>query len=294
MQLKHLRSFVAVAQSLHFGQAARSIGLGQPALSKHLAQLERDVGAELLTRDRRGVALTGAGEVLLEGARVALSRLDAAREQLKTLGAAREKTLVVGQLDYTSHAFLPAAIRALKQRFPDAVVETRDMTPDDALWAVRDGKVDLGISVAPIDAPELVVRDIIRGRWSLVLPRSHALASRVPIELSKLAKEELVLFQRKVNPRMYDWLISRCEDAGFTPRVAHHVAQPQHGAALVKQGVGLLLVGDYVLPELPKGVVMRPLTGLPEFTVVAVWKAETRNAVLKAFLAGLPRLPKLR
>ena len=164
---------MAVAHSLHFRKAAATLGITQPALSQHIAQLERDVGTPLLLRDRRSVELTASGEVLLDGARAAMTRLEEAADQARAIGEARRRTLVVGQLDYTSHAFLPRAIFQVKERFPDALVDTRDMNPDEAIIAVREGRIDLGISLRPVDAPDLVLRDVLRGKWSLVMPKGH-------------------------------------------------------------------------------------------------------------------------
>lgn len=297
MQLKHLKSFMAVAQSLHFRGAALTLGVTQPALSQHVAQLERDVGARLFDRDRRRVELTAAGETLLTGARAALVRLEEAAAAARALGEARENTLVIGHVEYVSQAYMPQAMSALKAVFPRGVVETRDMSPDEALQAVRDGSIDLGFSLGfgpdglgdqtPDD--RLVVRKVRHGHFRLVMARKHPLASLASVPLSALAGQDLILFQRRINPAPYDWLISHCEKAGFTARVAHHVSQPQHGPAMAAQGVGVFIVGSYVLGVLPRNTVSRPLTGFPtDITILAAWRPGTRAPLLKAFLSGLP------
>lgn len=288
MLFKQLESFVVVAETLHFRRAAARLGITQPALSQHIAALEKSVGVELLSRSRRHVALTEAGALLLEGAKASLDRLERAVQQARALGAQREQTLVVGQLDYTSHAYLPRSIGLVKERYPDAVVETRDMTPDQAIAAVREGDIDLGFAVRPVDAPDLVVRDVVHGKWVVVVPKSDPLAASTAVQLGALAGRDLIVFARRINPKAYDALLQRCEREGFAARVRHHVATPHHGPQLVLRGVGVFIVGDYVLADLPKGLVVRPLLGFQELTVVAVWRPGARTPLLRTFLEGLP------
>ncbi|MCI0571120.1 MAG: LysR family transcriptional regulator [Myxococcaceae bacterium] len=297
MQLKHLRSFVAVAESGHFRRAASSLGVTQPAISHHIAALEEEVGTRLLQRDRRNVELTAAGAVLLEGAKAAMERLDEAEAAARALGEARARTLVVGQLDYVSHVFLPPAVRALKAPHPDVTVETLDRAPEQTLAAVRDGTVDLGFVCGSslARAQDLVKRTVARGHWCLILPRSHALARLDEVPLERLASEPVILFHRRVNPDLSAWVHQQCERAGFTLKVAHQVAQSQHGPALVAQGVGVFMVGSYHFNELPENLVSRPLVGMPTgLSVVATWRPGRRSPLLKAFLEGLPRLDEPR
>src|SRR5688572_3557106 len=118
MQLKQLRSFLAVAETNSFRRAARQVGVTQPALSQHVAALEAELGVRLFERDRRRVAITPAGTALREGAAAGLAILDRAAELARRFGTASEKTVRVGALDYISHAFLPAAIMAVKRAMP--------------------------------------------------------------------------------------------------------------------------------------------------------------------------------
>ncbi len=301
MQLKHLKSFVAVADTLHFRRAAAALGVTQPALSAHIMKLERDVGARLLERGRRHVELTAAGQALLEGSRAPLVGLEGAAQAARELGEARRNTVVVGQVEYLSPAYMPAALKALKASFPRAVVETRELVPREALQALRAGSVDVAVTVSlgAGDArgrervEDLVVRKVRRGQIRVVLSRHHALARLNEVPLSALAEEELILFQRRINPPTYDWLIARCHEAGFTPRVTHHVSQPHHGPALAAQGVGVFLISSYLLDKLPRNAVSRPLAGFPAtITLSAVWRPGACGPLLKAFLSGLPSVSR--
>lgn len=288
-ELKHVMSFLAVADATSFRAAARLAGVTQPALSQHVRQLEQALGVRLFDRDRRGVILTAAGEALRLGATTGLKQLTDAVDAARRMGGVREKTLIVGQLDYISHAFLPGAINAVKRKLPDVLVELVNMTPKAAVEAAKDGRVDIAFGIGPIDAPELVQREVIRGRWVVWMPESHPLASRDEVPVSMLSAEPLILFRRDINPEVYDGLLVTFRKAGLNARVVHHTAQPQHGQPLVLQGVGLFIVGSYVLTGQTPGVVARPLSGFDtELRIVGAWRAGKRTPALRAFLEGLP------
>ncbi len=293
MQLKHLQSFIAVAEALHFRRAASVVGLTQPALSQHIARLELDVGAQLLIRDRRRVQLTPAGEALLCGAQAAMARLDEAALQARSLSDARKNTLVIGQVDYISHAYFPRGLKALKAAYPQAVVDARGMVPTDSIAAVRDGSIDVAFIAALEDTDpsdslgDLVLREVIRGHWQVIVSTAHPLARLHEVPLSALTAHELILFQRRINPAGYDWFMQHCEKTGFTARVGQHVSQPQNGSAMAAQNVGAFVVRSYVSTELPPKTVAKRLVGLPSMLrVMAAWLPGTRNQLRSAFLSG--------
>jgi DNA-binding transcriptional LysR family regulator len=290
MQLKHLKSFLAVAATLNFRQAARQVGVTQPAVSQHIAQLERELGVKLFDRTRHWVSLTTAGEALRGGATEGLATIDRSIDLARKMGGLREKTVIVGQLDYISHAFLPQAITAVKKRMPEVLVELINLPPKEAVQAARDGRVDVGFGLGTIDEPDLVHREVVRGRWVVWMPEAHPLTRLEAVPMAELARHPIIIFQRSINPLAYDALMARFAKAGAPLTVAHHVSQPQHGLPLVLQGVGVYLVGSYVFTERARGVVSRPITGFDtELKISAVWRAGHRTPALKTFLDGLPR-----
>jgi DNA-binding transcriptional LysR family regulator len=290
MQLKHLKTFLAVAATLNFRQAARQVGVTQPAVSQHVAQLERELGVRLFDRTRHWVALTTAGEALRTGATEGLAAIDRATDLARRMGGLREKTVIVGQLDYISHAFLPQAITAVKKRMPEVLVELINMPPREAVQAARDGRVDVGFGLGEIDEPDLVHREVVRGRWVVWVPEAHPLSKLDEVPMAALARHPVILFQRAINPFAYDALMATFSKAGAPLTVAHHISQPQHGLPLVLQGVGVYLVGSYVFTDRAKGVVARPISGFDtELVISAVWRAGHRSPALKTFLDGLPR-----
>lgn len=291
MEFKHLKSFHAVSELLHFRRAAQRVGVTQPALSQHILKLEAELGVRLLERDRRTVKLTPAGQTLRDETASVLTQLEAALVSTRRVGGLREKTLKVGQLQYISHAFLPPAIQSLKRARPEVLVELLEVTPSEAVAAVRDGWIDIGFGLTPMPrADDLVTREVVRGYWAVWVAKDHPFAALDEVPISKLAQEPLILFSRSINPGSWDELMRLLARTGHTPRIAQEVSQPQHGVPLVLQGMGCFLVGSYVIQDSPRGAVMKRISGFEnDLRVTAIWRPEGRTALLRPFLAGLPK-----
>ncbi len=293
MELKHLRSFHAVAELLHFGRAAERVGVTQPALSQHVMRLEAALGVRLFERDRRTVQLTPAGQTLRDETLGALAQLEEALASARRVGALRDNTLRVGQLQYISHVFLPPALQSLMQARPEVLVELVEMPPYEAVSSVRSGRVDIGFAAGPRlpRADDLVMREVMRGHWAVWVPQTHRFAALEEVPLDQLADEPLIVFERNVNQQLYDELLRLLSRAGRRPRIIHHVQQPQHGVPLVLQGLGCFLVGSYVIADAPRGAVMKRVAGFEAgLHITAVWRPGGRMSLLRPFLSGLPRV----
>ncbi|MCU0694918.1 MAG: LysR substrate-binding domain-containing protein [Myxococcaceae bacterium] len=285
MELRHLRTFVTLCETLHFRQAAARLGLTQPALSHHLAQLEEHLGVRLLDRSRRHVEVTEAGATFLVSAREALARLELGEQEARRVGRTVGNRLRFGYLEYVNLNFVARALRRLADEAPEVQVESVEMYPSQVLSALSQRTIDVGMTFHPVKALTLASRRVVSGRWVVVLPARHPLARRDEVPLSALADERLILFARKLNPPTYDWFMQQCRASGFVPTIAFHTTQAVLGPTLVAERVGVFLVGSYVLRELPRGVVQRPLSGFDtrlEFALA--WRADDRSPALRTFL----------
>jgi DNA-binding transcriptional LysR family regulator len=289
MELRHLRAFLALADQLHFGRAARRVGVTQPALSQQLAQLERELGVRLLERTPR-VALTEAGRVLAARGEPLLAQWHDAMEAARLAGQSERPRLRVGYLEYVSPPFLAAALRSLREALPGVVVEPRNLYSREVVAGLVEGTLDVGLAHLPVAHPTLATRPLLEGHWTVALPERHALARRAEVPLEALRDVPLVLFDRSVNPPLYDWLLEQFVHVGLEPRVVYATTQPQVGLDMVAEGVGLFVVASYVLRRLPAGVTTRPLAGFDTtLRIAAVWRADDTRPALRAFLAALPR-----
>src|SRR4051812_47302796 len=218
MELRHLRYFVAVAEELHFGRAAKRLRIAQPPLSRQIRDLEREVGTPLFERTPRGVDLTPAGSAFLPEARLTLSQAE--RAQRTALRAARGETgrLRVGFVGAATHSgVLPNVLSFFRMHLPSIGLSLFEMDGRQQAEALRDGRIDLGLLHSPpLDADRwLRVESVYTDPVILAVPDDHRLAGRARFTLSGLAEESFVLFTREVAPPIYDDIITRCRAEGF-------------------------------------------------------------------------------
>jgi DNA-binding transcriptional LysR family regulator len=188
LDLRKVRYFVAVADRLHFGRAAEELHIAQPALSRQIRALEKDLGTPLLTRDSHGVALTDAGRQLLADAGPLLASADAVRRRV-TAAARGSRRLAVGFR--TGIPVIPAA-RAFEARHPDVVVDVQRIEWDDQAAMLLDGRIDVGFVRLPIDETGLRVTPLYTEPLMVVLPAGHRLAGKEEVTEADLAGEPLV------------------------------------------------------------------------------------------------------
>jgi len=146
IELRHLRYFLAVAETLHFGRAATKLGIAQPPLSQQIRRLEEMLGAQLFERTTRGVKLTPAGSTLRERARSTMARLADDLEQSRRVARGEEGRLTVGFSGSVMFTELPMAIQAYRRAYPRVDVQLREMWTSDQLAALADGSIDVGLS----------------------------------------------------------------------------------------------------------------------------------------------------
>lgn len=245
--LRQLRYFVTVAEELSFTRAAQRLHISQPPLSQQIQALELDLGVKLLDRDRRNVALTEAGAVLLEQARQLLAKAEDMRSLVSETAAGFGGQL---RLAYTVsvsfHPTLPQSLLRFGELAPNVRVRLHEMYTENQFAALRAGEIDLGfvrdLPRHEADARALRLDVIDRERLLLALPSGHPLAGRSSLRLGEAAGEGFVIQPRELAPTLYDRLVQLAAQAGFHPRV-HQQAQQLNGViALVAAGMGLALV----------------------------------------------------
>jgi DNA-binding transcriptional LysR family regulator len=243
MELKTLKTFVAVAELRNFSAAARLLHTVQPAVSRQIAELEEELGTPLLWRSTREVRVTAAGEVLLEDARRLLALEIEARERVTRAARGQSGQLRIGYMSSATARFLPTLLQHFSQRNPEVHVELFEMTAQQQLEAFARHEIDLGLSrplpkPAPLGLESLL---LYQDRLMAVLPQAHPLARGKQLSLKALAREDFVLFERGQASGLFDRIISACGEAGFSPRVVRQPAQMQTLLSQVASGTGLAI-----------------------------------------------------
>lgn len=291
IETRHLRCFLAVAETLHFGQAAERLHLAQPAVSRTVGQLERELGTLLLERTTRSVSLTPAGEEYAERARSLLAQLDLAGEAARDVAAGRSGVLRVGVTGSATYGYLPALARVAAEAMPDVHlhVETELLTPQQE-QALLDDRLDLGVLRSPIGSPDLQHVLVRPERLVVALPEDHPLAAGAPdavVDVADLADEDFVTYADRSGSVVLRTVLAACEDAGFVPRRPHQVTATSTAVALVAAGRGVALLPESASALTLTGVTFRPTSTRQRLDLTLAWPAARRRPVVTRLLRAL-------
>ena len=272
MELRHLRYFVAVAETGSLSRAAAKLFVAQPPLSVQIRQLEQTLGAPLFTRHPKGVRLTAAGSALLPQARDLLDR--AARLADIASIAGHGETLTLGYVPSTSSTVLPELVRRLRARHPRLDLQLRELITSEQVDALVAGQIDAGVARSPARHPRLTVRAEAPDPFGLALAAGRADradgADAGPVDLRHYAGADFVAFTRHRGPAYFDRAIHLCSRAGFSPRIRYE-ASTVHGVLdLVGAGLGVALVPSSAALLATPHVSVRPLGRAPGAETLAL------------------------
>ncbi|MFE1322926.1 LysR family transcriptional regulator [Kitasatospora phosalacinea] len=271
METRELRYFVAVAEELHFGRAALRLGMAQPPLSRAIARLERRLGTVLLERDSHGVALTGAGRVLLREGRTALEAVAAAEARTRRAG---QPGLVLAAKAGAS-ADLLAGLLAAYEAGPDAVpVDVRLCQYGEQGRLLRRGEVDVALLHLPFDSTAgLDTEELHTEGQVALLPAAHPLATRRELRLADLA--DLPDLPAPRYPRA-----DGSHPDGPGPAIRDHAQLHQ----LIALGRTRAVLPESCRTQLRPDVTAVPVLDAPPVTTVLAWPPDSRSRPLAALL----------
>jgi DNA-binding transcriptional LysR family regulator len=219
VELRHLRYFVTVADTLHFGRAAEQLHIAQPPLSQQVRRLEAELGVQLLQRTSRRVDLTDAGRLFLVEARRTLAQADraarvAVRAQRGELGR-----LTIGYMASAELTVFPRVLPAFRKRYPDVDLVLQILAPREQFQRLRAGRLDVGFVRLPARDRRLAIVPVFREPLVAVLPEDHTLARQRTVSLRSLRDETFVLFPREHSPAYYDSLMEICRESNVEPKL---------------------------------------------------------------------------
>jgi DNA-binding transcriptional LysR family regulator len=245
MELRHLRYFLAVAETLNFGRAAARLGIAQPPLSVQIRDLEQEIGAPLFHRGPRGVTLTDAGAALLPRALAVLEASQQAFNAARDAAAGRGGRLVIGFIPSLAYSVLPRLLPAWRRAHPGVAVALREVAVTDKEEALLSGSIDVGIYRPPARHPEIAVFPFAQERMIAALPVSHRLARRRRLRPADLLGESLVLYPPSRGDAGLHGAIAVFLRTHSIPMQAAEIAGTIHTAlGLVLSGAGLTIVPE--------------------------------------------------
>ena len=285
LALHQLHAFAVLAEELHFGHAARRLGIAQPPLSQQIRRLEEKVGHPLFDRGPGRIALTAAGLELLPSARRALDEVSAGLDAARRAGNGEAGRIRIAFAASLALTVLPGMMRAYRNRYPAVDLEIREMTTAPQVAALHEHEIDVGLLREPRDEPGLLSEPILSEAFVAVLPVGHALAAHPAVPVAALADEPFVLLPRASGPGLHDRVLGLCEAAGFEPRVVQRAVEWQTVSALVEAGLGVSLAPASIRRIGLEGVAYRPIEPDTVRTVVAMCRRhDDRNPLITRFL----------
>lgn len=292
MELRHLQSFLVLAEELNFSRAARRLHIAQPSLSQQIRQLETEVETELFDRTVRPIRLTNAGQVLRTDAHVLISDMEATARQVRRAGQGQVGRLRIGFSYGGLYDVVLSLLTRVRQAWPDANMVIHQLPEREQLTALRNRRVDvvLGRLTEPL-TPDVVMHPLADERLIAILPTCHRLAGHETVTLCELRDEPFVMFPRRLEPVVFDNYIHACRSVGFTLQMEHEVSDAQTQALTIAAGLGVGLSGEHLALRFP-GLVYRPVE--PPFTVAEIavlWGENGLPQALEPFLRNLMSEP---
>ena len=278
LDLRKLRYFVAVAERLHFGQAATALHITQPALSRQIQQLEHDLDVELFARTSREVTLTPAGERLLRDGRRLLA---AAREtQERARNATAGPALTVG---FMLGVDVDPALRIFRERHPEVGIQLQRLRWWNQAEALLDGRADVGFLRLPVPQQALSLLPLYAEPLTVALAADHALAGRPSVSIADLADEPVLRYADAPPAWNAFWSMDPRPD-GSQPRHGPFVHDMEEIVQYVRAGNGVAFLPAAISAAFPRpDLAYVPLTGVPAGQIVLAWEAARESVLVGAF-----------
>ncbi len=284
IELRHLRYFLAVAETLHFSRAARRLGMAQPPLSQQIKRLEQLLGHALFERTTRGVKLTAAGQLLARRARSTIEKVDEDLAQVRRLGRGEEGTLTVGFSGSVMFTDLPAAIQSFRHRYPKVELRLRELVTSAQISALLNGQIDLAFLRDGDPTEGIRITTLLKEKYVAVLPEAHVLARRRTLSVKALEGEPFIMFARRMGPLAYDRTIACCERGGFHPNIVQDAPQWLTLVRLVSAGLGVSLAPACVARVTVPGVVYREVKAMCRTSIDLGVKAGAESVLARNFI----------
>lgn len=282
LDLKHFQVFVVLGDELHFGRAAEKLNMAQSQMSRAVRFIEDELGCVLLTRSTRNVRLTPAGENFLAQGRAVLELAQRATQTTRDVHEGIIGNVDVAYMDFAIGRSLPGVLRSFHQRFDRIKITLSHMWTEKQRTALLDQEVDLGFLIGPFENPEIRSIEVSRDRLMVVLPDTHVLANQVAVDLATLSDARFVFGHVKAWRPFRDVVEQACMEHGFLPQVVEEPFNSDAILGFVAAGLGVTLYPERPEAMLPRGVVVKPIAGVPRHVAtIAAWHRRNPSGTLR-------------
>lgn len=248
INLQQIEYFLAVARYLNFTEAAKSLYISQPALSKQIAILENEIGFQLLDRTRRSVRLTPAGTVLFQELGTIANQIESALDKARQSVLGENSVLTIGCLEAMGTPFLPALIKDFRQKYSGIrlIFERHSFKPLREKFFRGDLDIIFTLEIEIRDTPDIVWAPFFKAKPYVFMSATHPLASKPDLKLQDMREEGFVMISRDESPRSFDSCIALCRAHGFAPNIIKQMPNVESVLLSVESGVGVTLLDTSV------------------------------------------------
>jgi DNA-binding transcriptional LysR family regulator len=264
VEVRHLHAVIVLGEELNFTQAAHRLHLSQSALSKQITEIEEQHRFRLFTRDNRRavrVELTDAGRVFVEESRSSLLHIERAVHLARTAHDGADNILTIGHSLDADQAWVSAILAVRLPLYPKLAIRLISRFSIELVRSVMSGELNLALVTAPPEDPQITAVPFALTPLYAALPETHGAAQKEHIVLQDLARDEWILFARRVHPVVHDAIMNAARSEGIAPKHAHDITTAQEAVHLVSEHVGVaIFTKTTALGFRAEGVAVKPLS----------------------------------
>jgi DNA-binding transcriptional LysR family regulator len=284
-ELRRLRYFLAVAEERNFTRAAERLHIAQPALSRQVRELERELGVELLSRSTHQVVPTEAGRMLMERGPALVEAADSLWRGVRGFADGRLGSISLGYGMSAGYETAPQLLLAMGEEAPGIEVLARVMTFSAIVAGVAAGTLDVGLVRCAPPQQELQLTLLRRERQGVIVGREHPLARAAAVDPADLDGLKLLLHSREHNPGHYDQIMDICARAGAKPEVLVRGLDFDASYTPVASGAAVTIVGESGRVGLPAGLVWLPLEPSEAVEIHLITRGENHSPAIERLIA---------
>lgn len=293
MDVRQLRHFAAVAETLHFGRAAARLNMTQPPLSQSIQSLERELGAALFVRTKRSVALTPFGALWLTHVRSALAEVASLPDIARRLRDGEVGRLELSFVSTADYSVLPALVRRYAAHYPAVAVDLREATSEVQIAALSDGAGHAGLIIPPAGGalPEgLRYRHLLIEPLVAAVPEAWLATGRLKLidgrlDPTDVVQSPLIIFPKRSAPAFHDLITGYFNAHGGAAKIAQEAIQMQTIISLVSAEMGVALAPASLRNLARTGVRYVELAGeVPSLETGLIWRQDDGTPTLARFL----------
>ncbi|ACL19873.1 transcriptional regulator, LysR family [Desulfitobacterium hafniense DCB-2] len=286
MNYLRLKYFTVIAKHLNFSKAAQELYISQPALSKHIMELEKHFGTALFVRTNRNLILTAAGKVLLSEAEKIFAREPEVFHLVKEASAKEAGKLSIAFVSTSLSFHIPLLVKHYNQDYPMVDVSLQRLPWGKVEHAVINNQADIGFIISFDDhyLPFLDSHVLTRTYSAIVAAHDHPLATQDKVHISQLKNEHFIQVSPSTQPIPYNYIILLCENAGFTPNIATTCPLVETVLMMVQAGLGISVLSRLAPVKGMDNLKFIDIEGVTPSSFSVVWKKDSNNPYLERFI----------